>query len=118
MLFVFFQMYFIFQNQKVCSMLNHCITGIDIFISDKFLCPPLPLSARPDASHLNKHLCLAQRKVLHSDQDTKPLFQVLIIETKHDLEHRPHHQGAHQAGQHMGEGEEWSVLANQIAAFY
>ena len=45
-----------------------------------------------------------------------PLFQVLIMETKHDLEHRPHHQGVHQAGQHMGEGEEWSVVS--ITAIY
>ena len=57
-------------------------------------------------------------KFITVTRNLTPLFQVLIIETKHDLEHLPHHQGAHQAGQHMGEGEEWSVLANQIAAFY
>ena len=50
----------------------YCFIGIgDVFVSDKFLCPPLPVSARPDASHLHKYLCLAQRKILHSVQDSK-----------------------------------------------
>ena len=111
----------VFHLSERESMNGKTSIGIgDLLISDKFWCSPLSVPARPHASHLNQHLCLAQRKnifiVTRNLVTGDSLFQVLIIETKHDLEHRPHHQAVHWARQHMEEGEEWSVV--NIEAFY
>ena len=113
----------VFHLSEPESMNGKTSIGIgDLLISDKFWCSPLSVPARPHASHLNQHLCLAQRKnifiVTRNLVTGDSLFQVLIIETKHDLEHRPnhHHQAVHWARQHMEEGEEWSVV--NIEAFY
>ena len=111
----------VFHLSEPESMNGKTNFGIgDLIISDKLWCSPLSLSARPHASHLNQHLCLAQREdlfIVTRNLTDDSLPQVLIIETKHDLEHRPHHhhQAVHRARQHMEEGEEWSVV--NIEAF-
>lgn len=96
MIFVLFQMYFVFLNQKVkCEKQRETLNILKhvSFLSDEYLQEQIPLSARIDAYDSHQPLCLAEGKGnLNKMQGDIPLFhKVLVLETLHGIHFDHHH---------------------------